>query len=75
MLKFNCERGLHPTQKPVELEAWLVRTYTDVGNTILDNCMGSGSSGVAAIKEGRDYIGIEKCANYFTQTSRTNKVC
>ena len=52
VLQFDCERGLHPTQKPVALLEYLIRTYTNEGDTILDNCMGSGSTGVAAVKVG-----------------------
>lgn len=56
---------LHPTQKPVDLMAYLIRTYTNPGETVLDFTMGSGSTGVAAIQEGRRFIGIEKDAGYF----------
>lgn len=52
--------GKHSTQKPVDLCAWLVRTYTNRGETVLDFCMGSGSTGVACMNEGRKFIGIEK---------------
>ena len=55
----------HPTQKPVDLLAYLIRTYTNGGETILDNTMGSGSTIVAAIQEGRNAIGIERDAEYF----------
>ena len=55
----------HPTQKPVDLLAYLIRTYTNEGETILDNTMGSGSTIVAAIQEGRNSIGIERDAEYF----------
>lgn len=56
---------LHPTQKPVSLLRYLVLTYTNEGDTVLDNCMGSGSTIVAAIKEKRQWIGIEKDEKYF----------
>ena len=59
------ERGYHPTQKPVALLAYLIRTYTNEGETVLDNTMGSGSTIVAAIQEGRRTIGIEQDAGYF----------
>jgi DNA modification methylase len=59
------ESGLHPTQKPVDLLRYFVRTYTNKGETVLDFCMGSGSTSVACIEEGRDFIGIEKDAEYF----------
>lgn len=63
--KFNRERGLHPTQKPVALLEYLVRTYTNEGDTVLDNTMGSGSTGVACKNTGRRFIGIEKDPKYF----------
>jgi site-specific DNA-methyltransferase (adenine-specific) len=63
--KFNTEVGLHPTQKPVDLLVYLVRTYTNPGDTVLDFCMGSGTTGVACAREGRDFIGIEREAAYF----------
>lgn len=53
----------HPTQKPIELGRYLIRTYTNPGELILDNAFGSGSFLVAAVKEGRNYIGIEKNQN------------
>jgi site-specific DNA-methyltransferase (adenine-specific) len=57
---FNCEVGLHPTQKPVALMEYLVRTYSNEGETVLDFCMGSGTTGVACVNAGRRFIGIEK---------------
>lgn len=66
VLQFNTERGLHPTQKPVPLLEYLVRTYTNEGDTVLDNCMGSGSTGVAVKRVGgRHFIGIEQNKQYF----------
>lgn len=66
VLQFNSERGYHPTQKPVPLLEYLVRTYTDEGDTVLDNCMGSGSTGVAVQRVGgRHFIGIEQSPVYF----------
>ena len=67
ILKFNREVGLHPTQKPVPLLEYLVRTYTNPNMIILDNCMGSGTSGVATMNvgEGRKFIGIELEKKYF----------
>ena len=56
---------LHPTQKPVELLRYLIRTYTNEGETVLDNCMGSGTTAVAAVKENRHYIGFELSKEYF----------
>lgn len=57
--------GLHPTQKPVALFEYLVRTYTNDGDTVLDNCMGSGTTGVACANTGRQFIGMEMDAGYF----------
>ena len=56
---------LHPTQKPVALLEYLIRTYTNEGETVLDNCMGSGSTGIACLKTNRNFIGIEKDDKYF----------
>lgn len=56
---------VHPTQKPVELLRYLIRTYTNRGGVVLDNCMGSGSTGVAAMLEDREFIGIELDDKYF----------
>ena len=61
----NGGTGIHPTQKPVDLLSYLIKTYTNEGDTVLDNCMGSGSTIVAAIREKRRYIGIEKDKKYF----------
>jgi len=55
----------HPTQKPVPLMEYLIRTYTNEGDTVLDNCMGSGTTGVACIRTNRRFIGIEKDAHIF----------
>lgn len=61
--------ALHPTQKPVALMEYLIRTYTNPGDTVLDNCMGSGTTGVACVNTGRSFIGIEKDPGYFTTAS------
>lgn len=58
-------RTVHPTQKPVALFDYLIRTYTNEGDTVLDNTMGSGTTGVAAVKAGRSFIGIERDPAYF----------
>lgn len=66
VLQFSTERGLHPTQKPVPLLEYLVRTYTNEGDTVLDNCMGSGSTGVAVKRVGgRHFIGMEQNKVYY----------
>lgn len=55
----------HPTQKPVPLLEYLIKTYTNEGEVVLDNCMGSGSTGVACMNTGRNFIGIELKREYF----------
>ena len=57
--------SLHPTQKPVALLEYLIKTYTNEGETVLDNCMGSGSTSVACVNTNRNFIGIELDENYF----------
>ncbi len=59
------ERGFHPTQKPVALLEYLIRTYSNEGEIVLDNTMGSGSTGVACVNTGRKFIGMELRADYF----------
>lgn len=63
--KINRERGLHPTQKPVALMEYLIKTYTNEGDTVLDFTMGSGTTGVACKNLNRSFIGIEKDDKYF----------
>jgi DNA modification methylase len=65
VLRFKQEKGLHPTQKPVDLMEYLVKTYTNEGDTVLDNTMGSGTTGLACVNTGRHFIGIESDAEYF----------
>jgi site-specific DNA-methyltransferase (adenine-specific) len=66
IIKFNRDKEkYHSTQKPVDLCRYLIRTYTNENDVVLDNTMGSGSTIVAAIKENRQYIGIEKDEHYF----------
>lgn len=63
VLTFNSDTqnsSLHPTQKPIELFRYLIRTYTDVGHIVLDNCAGSGTSAIACIRENRRYVCFEK---------------
>lgn len=69
-IKFNAvmttnEKRYHPTQKPVKLLEYLIRTYTDPNMTVLDNVMGSGSTGVACVNLSRNFVGMEKDKNYF----------
>ncbi len=61
----NKRNKLHPTQKPVALLEYLIKTYTNEGETVLDNCIGSGSTGVACKHTNRNFIGIELDDNYF----------
>ena len=61
----NNDRGLHPTQKPVVLMEYLIKTYTNEGEIVLDFTMGSGTTGVAAVNLKRDFIGIELDKGYF----------
>ena len=66
--KFKTDKqkeALHPTQKPVELLEYLIKTYTDENELVLDNCMGSGSTGVACVNTNRNFIGMELDNNYF----------
>lgn len=63
--RFNRERGLHPTQKPAALMEYLIKTYTNEGETVLDFTMGSGTTGVACVNTGRKFIGIELDKDYF----------
>jgi site-specific DNA-methyltransferase (adenine-specific) len=67
ILTFNVRegRGLHPTQKPVPLFEYLIRTYTDEGMTVLDNCAGSGTTAIAAERTSRKWICIERDQTYF----------
>lgn len=71
--KEHC-KTFHPTQKPVELISYLVRTYTNEGDLVLDNCMGSGTTAIACIRENRNFIGFELDKEYFEKaTNRINE--
>lgn len=73
VLEFATDKqreALHPTQKPVALLQLLVRMYTDEGDTVLDNCMGSGSTGVACVRTGRRFVGIELDPDYYATAER-----
>ena len=63
--KFNTETGLHPTQKPVALFEYLIKTYTNEGDLVLDNCAGSFTTAIAALNTKRNYICMEKEQKYF----------
>ena len=66
----NQKGKVHPTQKPVALLEYLIKTYTNEGNLVLDNCMGSGSTGIACLNTNRKFIGIELDNNYFEVAKR-----
>lgn len=63
--KHSSQVGLHPTQKPVDLMEYFIKTYSQPGDVVLDNCMGSGTTGVAAGNLDRRFIGMEQDENYF----------
>ena len=65
IITFSKDTGYHPTQKPVDLLEYLIKTYTNEGDLVLDNCMGSGSTGVACVNTNRDFIGMELNEEYF----------
>ena len=65
VLTVKCERGLHPTQKPVALFEYLIKTYTNKGDIVLDNCMGSGTTAIACIRTGRNFTGFEADRGYY----------
>jgi len=65
ILTFKRDKGFHPTQKPIALIEYLIKTYTNEGETVLDFTMGSGSTGVAAKNLNRNFIGIEQDKKYF----------
>lgn len=75
--KVHPSKVKHPTEKPVDCLRWLIRTYSNPNDIVLDSCMGSGSTGVAALTEGRNFIGIEKDWHTFqladTEIRRTKK--
>lgn len=64
-IKSVHRKGMHPTEKPVDLVAYLIRSYTREGELVLDNCMGSGTTAVAAILEKRNFIGFEMDGDYY----------
>lgn len=75
VLNFNKEFGYHPTQKPTSLLEYLIKTYTNENELVLDNCMGSGSTGVAALNTNRRFIGIEKEEKYFNVARERIEQC
>ena len=65
VVQFKRETGLHPTQKPVALFEYLIKTYTNYGETVLDNCIGSGTTAIACLNTNRNFIGFEMGKEYF----------
>jgi len=65
VLRFKQEKGFHPTQKPVEMMEYFIKTYSNEGDTVLDCTMGSGTTGVACLNTGRNFVGIESDPAYF----------
>lgn len=66
VIEFSRDKEkIHPTQKPVALMEYLIKTYTNEGDTVLDNCMGSGTTGIACLNTNRNFIGIEMDKTYF----------
>ena len=68
VLYFDVERGQHPTQKPVPLFEYLIKTYTNEGETVLDNCSGSGTTAIACLNTNRHFICIEKDEGYYKKS-------
>lgn len=67
---YSAQQRVHPTQKPVKLMEYLIKTYSNEGDTVLDNCMGSGPVGIAAVNTVRNFIGIEMDEGYFEIAKR-----
>lgn len=68
--KVHPSKTIHPTEKPVELIQYLIKTYTNPGETVLDNCMGSGTTAIACLNTTRNFIGIEINKNYYNLASK-----
>ena len=77
ILPFNSvwHTGMHPTEKPVELFEWLIKSYTNEGDLVVDNCIGSGTTAVACINTNRNYIGFEKEKEYYEMCIERIKGC
>ena len=73
LLEVKSERGLHPTQKPAALFEYLINTYTNPGELVLDSCMGSGTTAVACMRTGRHYVGFEIDKKYYTLSQKRIK--
>ena len=70
IIRFSKENGLHPTQKPIPLFEYLIKTYTNEGETVLDNCMGSGTTAIACMNTERNFIGFELDKTYYETASK-----
>ena len=71
IIEFGLDKNaIHPTQKPIALMEYLIRTYSNEGEVVLDNCMGSGTTGVAAVNCNRNFIGIEMDEKYFNHAQQ-----
>ncbi|WOZ56216.1 DNA methylase [Brochothrix phage BtpYZU03] len=68
VLRFNNEKGLHESQKPVALFEYLIKTYTNEGEIVLDNCMGSGTTAIACLNTNRNFIGFELDKEYYDKS-------
>jgi len=73
IIEFGLDKAIHPTQKPEALMEYLIKTYSNEGDMVLDNCMGSGTTGVACVKTNRKFIGIEKDENFYNIASNRIK--
>jgi site-specific DNA-methyltransferase (adenine-specific) len=72
---FSAQQTVHPTQKPTSVLNWLIMTYSNPGETVLDFTMGAGSTGVSAMMTGRNFIGIERDETYFHTATRRIELC
>jgi len=70
VIKISREVGLHPTQKPVALFEWLIKTYSNKGEIVMDNCMGSATTAIAALNTGRFFVGFEKDPIFFERGTK-----
>jgi site-specific DNA-methyltransferase (adenine-specific) len=70
IIEFKLDGNFHPTQKPVELMEYLIKTYSNEGDTVLDNCMGGGTTGVACKKTNRNFIGMEIDSVFFEYSKK-----